>query len=433
LQNRRRPVVGEYPDACVTQWKTQPCAWDRNAQSLQHTLVKIAGAGLTLNPWNNLRGSDVGSVWAIFVPVTRAGKVANEDGESLRLYFGSAAALIFMLESLASRRSKFTDVGLQFLNGHDNPSGYMPTFVRTGRSRRYIPEFAFNDEMLRHVILFRAWRFLHAKRPMPPIATLNYRLLDASCTEHAKRCNRWDWQNATTKCSTYMSWLGIVAYSAWRLRYFSSEISRDLNVSYSSVIRTINGLVKVAGLLGFPTRARGHNYGKRLTHGFKRRPMDLRRVLAMRNANEPVSAIAKATGESTWRIRKALRENGYELSITLGNKLRKLIPEAIAAMRARMKAFHEDPEFKRKWRAASIKDLTGQRFGFVVVVGDSGERSKGSIKWKCQCDCGKTAKLSAGDLRSRQRLRGGCGSICAARKADRAAKVATNGTTQTQN
>ncbi len=33
-------------------------------------------------------------------------------------------------------------------------------------------------------------------------------------------------------------------------------------------------------------------------------------------------------------------------------------------------------------------DLTGQRFGKLVVEGDSGERKGGCILWRCRCDCG---------------------------------------------
>ena len=41
-------------------------------------------------------------------------------------------------------------------------------------------------------------------------------------------------------------------------------------------------------------------------------------------------------------------------------------------------------------KKSRIKDLTGQRFGRLVVVRDSGERShSGTVKWLCICDCGK--------------------------------------------
>lgn len=38
-----------------------------------------------------------------------------------------------------------------------------------------------------------------------------------------------------------------------------------------------------------------------------------------------------------------------------------------------------------------IKDITGQRFGLLVAVERTGEKSdNGSLTWHCRCDCGKT-------------------------------------------
>ena len=46
-------------------------------------------------------------------------------------------------------------------------------------------------------------------------------------------------------------------------------------------------------------------------------------------------------------------------------------------------------------------DLTGQRFGMLVVLGDSGERaSGGSVIWNCACDCGNKMTKRACELRS---------------------------------
>lgn len=51
-------------------------------------------------------------------------------------------------------------------------------------------------------------------------------------------------------------------------------------------------------------------------------------------------------------------------------------------------------------------DRTGQRFGLLVAIEDSGLRSKkGAVLWRCRCDCGKEAlvnsySLGTGDTRS---------------------------------
>ena len=51
----------------------------------------------------------------------------------------------------------------------------------------------------------------------------------------------------------------------------------------------------------------------------------------------------------------------------------------------------------------AIKDLTGQRFGRLVVLGNSnrGERSKNRHAfWKCKCDCGKEVVIPSNNLMS---------------------------------
>ena len=54
-------------------------------------------------------------------------------------------------------------------------------------------------------------------------------------------------------------------------------------------------------------------------------------------------------------------------------------------------------------------DLTGQRFGKLVVLGDSGERgSGGSVMWDCICDCGKTTYASSDNLRRGMTKSCGC-------------------------
>lgn len=58
---------------------------------------------------------------------------------------------------------------------------------------------------------------------------------------------------------------------------------------------------------------------------------------------------------------------------------------------------------------ARIKDLTGQRFGRLVVVRDSGERShNGMVKWLCVCDCGKKVFVRSHCLKSGHTRSCGC-------------------------
>ena len=52
-------------------------------------------------------------------------------------------------------------------------------------------------------------------------------------------------------------------------------------------------------------------------------------------------------------------------------------------------------------KKSRIKDLTGQRFGRLVVVRDSGERSHDwHVKWLCVCDCGKKVFVRSDHLKS---------------------------------
>lgn len=44
------------------------------------------------------------------------------------------------------------------------------------------------------------------------------------------------------------------------------------------------------------------------------------------------------------------------------------------------------------------KDLTGKRFGRLVVVENLGKNKHGHTVWGCVCNCGKTIKAEAGNL-----------------------------------
>lgn len=53
-------------------------------------------------------------------------------------------------------------------------------------------------------------------------------------------------------------------------------------------------------------------------------------------------------------------------------------------------------------------DLTGQRFGKLVAVEDSGERKNGEVVWRCQCDCGSVCLVKASKLRNGRTKSCGC-------------------------
>lgn len=57
------------------------------------------------------------------------------------------------------------------------------------------------------------------------------------------------------------------------------------------------------------------------------------------------------------------------------------------------------------WRR---KDLTGMRFGHLVVVEIAGKENGGNLRWKCVCDCGNFHEASGGNLQKGDVLSCGC-------------------------
>ena len=55
-------------------------------------------------------------------------------------------------------------------------------------------------------------------------------------------------------------------------------------------------------------------------------------------------------------------------------------------------------------------DLTGQRFGNLVVIRENGRAKGGQIIWFCQCACGKEKSIQANHLREGSST--SCGCIC---------------------
>ena len=43
-------------------------------------------------------------------------------------------------------------------------------------------------------------------------------------------------------------------------------------------------------------------------------------------------------------------------------------------------------------------DLTGRRFGRLLVLSKAGRRVGSAVVWRCQCDCGRTVEVAARNL-----------------------------------
>ena len=55
-----------------------------------------------------------------------------------------------------------------------------------------------------------------------------------------------------------------------------------------------------------------------------------------------------------------------------------------------------------------IADITGQRFGRLIALHPTENRSSRRIVWRCQCDCGNMVDVSSGNLRSGRTKSCGC-------------------------
>ncbi|TES88944.1 MAG: AP2 domain-containing protein [Desulfobacteraceae bacterium] len=55
-------------------------------------------------------------------------------------------------------------------------------------------------------------------------------------------------------------------------------------------------------------------------------------------------------------------------------------------------------------------DLRNERFGRLIVIGDSGFRfgNQKAVAWLCLCDCGRVRKIITGDLRQNRTKSCGC-------------------------
>lgn len=57
---------------------------------------------------------------------------------------------------------------------------------------------------------------------------------------------------------------------------------------------------------------------------------------------------------------------------------------------------------------STIIDMTGQRFGKLTVIGDSGERKNEQVCWTCICECGNTSTVRGANLRRGKAKSCGC-------------------------
>jgi len=55
-----------------------------------------------------------------------------------------------------------------------------------------------------------------------------------------------------------------------------------------------------------------------------------------------------------------------------------------------------------------IRDITGQKFGRLLVIGEAGRAKSRHVKWLCQCECGKEFEAIGINLRNGSTTSCGC-------------------------
>lgn len=64
---------------------------------------------------------------------------------------------------------------------------------------------------------------------------------------------------------------------------------------------------------------------------------------------------------------------------------------------------------RRRFSMFALKvEMTGQRFGRLVVICEDGRALSGAVRWRCRCDCGTTKSIEGRRLRSGATVSCGC-------------------------
>lgn len=64
--------------------------------------------------------------------------------------------------------------------------------------------------------------------------------------------------------------------------------------------------------------------------------------------------------------------------------------------------------YRKELPSSKIKDLTGQRFGKLTVIGIASTKKGNRVSWDCICDCGNTVVVSGTNLISNGTISCGC-------------------------
>lgn len=82
-------------------------------------------------------------------------------------------------------------------------------------------------------------------------------------------------------------------------------------------------------------------------------------------------------------------------------------------------------------RPKNYIDLTGQRFGKLVVIGRAPNGNCGQTRWMCECDCGNLTSATSQHLRAGNTKSCGCGKAKFTAEFNRATKTSHGGASHT--
>jgi hypothetical protein len=60
---------------------------------------------------------------------------------------------------------------------------------------------------------------------------------------------------------------------------------------------------------------------------------------------------------------------------------------------------------------SKVSDLTGKKYGRLVVICIEGKTNSGNYKWKCICSCGNETVVASGDLKKKKKSTKSCGCL----------------------
>ena len=201
------------------------------------------------------------------------------------------------------------------------------------RHKRWTPAFAANDEKLRHVLLCRAWFYLH-NSGRPDCTPADWKKINAAATKKTmeifttsfakcpahKRRESAAHVAAVKQAGGYLELQAALVYHGWRLGEDSVTIGETLGMSPQAVRVNLQRLCEVARQLGYDTFRRHFSFGrlrpKRNQSPVVTTPKNINMglLITLYKAGKNVSQIAQAIGyeknHGNNRVRHALMKAG---------------------------------------------------------------------------------------------------------------------------